>query len=65
MEPVRAKPIADMSACARTCKIREEAANLALEDQVALIRGCHEQDMAEYAACAAKQRKLAEWIQSE
>lgn len=39
------------------CTLRPEIVNLELEDQLAMIRGCHEADAIAYAKCGAE--KLA------
>jgi len=62
--PSRETPTEEMMPCPLTCKIRPEATDLSLEDQLALVRGCHEADMHAYAICSARQHKLAEWIES-
>lgn len=42
-----------MQACQAMCKLRPEIVNLELEDQLALVRGCHEADALAYAKCGA------------
>lgn len=54
-----------MAPCARTCKLRPEFDNLTLDEQLAMLRGCHEADLSAYMQCAAKQRALAKWIELE
>ncbi len=50
-------PTEAMQPCAAMCSLRPEVVNLELEDQLALIRGCHEADAAKYGKCGAE--KLA------
>jgi hypothetical protein len=47
-----------MQACAVMCKLRPEIVNLDLEDQLALVRGCHEADAIAYAKCGAEKLTL-------
>jgi len=54
-----------MALCPLTCKVREEAANLELEDQLALIQGCWVANMVAYAKCSADQHALAAWINAD
>ncbi len=53
-----------MGACAAMCKLRPEIVNLELEDQLALIRGCHEADAYAYAKCGAEKLTLIDALKT-
>jgi hypothetical protein len=44
------------------CQIPENFAALTLEGKALAIHACHEQDVAAFAACAARQRELSSWV---
>jgi hypothetical protein len=53
-----------MGPCAQLCQLRPEFVDLSLDDQLAMLRGCHEANAAAYAACWTDKRRLEDWIRA-
>ena len=68
--PPRAKPVQSMEACRLqsvrdACKFRDTFGNLTEDEKLAMMRNCFEIIGPELRACAAKQERLAGWIEAE
>jgi hypothetical protein len=68
--PPRAKPVQALQPCnletvRLACKFRPEFANLLIDEQLAMMRGCFELIGPELRACSVKRDRLAEYIEAE